>query len=148
MVLMKFLHTMLRIKDLNQSLRFYTEILGLQETHRHSSNRGRFTLIYLATPHDIKNYTMPPTIELTYNWEPEHYVSGRNFGHIAFEVDDIYDYCQQLQSHNIAINRPPRDGKMAFIKSPDDISIELLQSGSEPLEIKAPWCDMPNIGVW
>ena len=144
---MKFLHTMLRIKDLDASLKFYTEILGLQEINRQSSNKGRFTLIFLATPLDISRYDNPPMLELTYNWEAEHYTGGRNFGHIAFEVDNIYDYCTNLQKHNIVINRPPRDGRMAFIKSPDMISIELLQA-NEALTIQEPWCDMPNIGTW
>ncbi len=144
---MKFIHTMLRIKDLDASLKFYTEILGLQEINRQSSNKGRFTLIFLATPLDISRYDNPPMLELTYNWEAEHYTGGRNFGHIAFEVDNIYDYCTNLQKHNIVINRPPRDGRMAFIKSPDMISIELLQA-NEALTIQEPWCDMPNIGTW
>jgi lactoylglutathione lyase len=144
---MKFLHTMLRIKDLDASLKFYTEILGLQEINRQSSNKGRFTLIFLATPLDISRYEMPPMLELTYNWDSENYTTGRNFGHIAFEVDNIYDYCTHLQKNNIIINRPPRDGRMAFIQSPDLISIELLQA-NEALSIQEPWCDMPNIGTW
>jgi len=145
---MKFLHTMLRVKDLDLSLKFYCDILGLQEVKRLASNRGRYTLIYLATAQDIKDYAEPPTIELTYNWDPEDYQSGRNFGHIAFEVEDIYTYCTHLMAHNIVINRPPRDGKMAFIKSPDHISIEILQSDKVALPIQEPWCDMPNIGAW
>jgi lactoylglutathione lyase len=144
---MKFLHTMLRIKDLDVSLKFYTDILGLTEISRQSSTRGRYTLIFLATPADIVAFNNPPTIELTYNWEAEDYTIGRNFGHIAFEVENIYTYCTHLQNHNITINRPPRDGRMAFIKSPDMISIELLQAG-DALAITEPWCDMPNIGNW
>jgi lactoylglutathione lyase len=139
---------MLRIKDIDKSLNFYCHILGLQEIKRLSVNRGRFTLIYLATPYDIKHFSEPPMIELTYNWDAENYQSGRNFGHIAFEVENIYDYCTSLQKNHIIINRPPRDGKMAFIKSPDNISIELLQAGNNPLDIIEPWCDMPNIGEW
>jgi lactoylglutathione lyase len=144
---MKFLHTMLRIKDLDNSLKFYIDILGLRELYRQSSNQGRFTLIFLATPKDIELYKTPPVLELTYNWDSEEYSTGRNFGHIAYEVDNIYDYCVHLQKHHVVINRPPRDGKMAFIKSPDNISIELLQAG-EALAITEPWCDMPNIGNW
>lgn len=144
---MKFLHTMLRIKDLESSLRFYSDILGLKELQRQSFNQGRFTLIFLATPQDIALYEKPPVLELTYNWDSEEHTTGRNFGHIAFEVDNIYDYCTHLQKHKIVINRPPRDGRMAFIKSPDNISIELLQAG-EALPPTEPWCDMPNIGNW
>ena len=138
---------MLRIKDLDTSLKFYTDCLGLREVSRKSNNKGRFTLIFLATPRDIENYVAPPMIELTYNWEAEDYQTGRNFGHIAFEVDDIYAYCQHLVDCGVTINRPPRDGKMAFIKSPDNISIELLQAG-EALPLKDPWFEMPNIGTW
>lgn len=144
---MKFLHTMLRIKDLDISLRFYTDILGLKEIGRQSLTRGRYTLVFLATPADIMASDTPPALELTYNWEAEDYIAGRNFGHIAFEVDNIYAYCTHLQNHHIIINRPPRDGRMAFIKSPDNISIELLQAGN-PLEPQEPWCDMPNVGTW
>ncbi len=144
---MKFLHTMLRIKDLDISLKFYTDILGLREISRQSSTRGRYTLVFLATPADIVAFNNPPTIELTYNWEAEDYTTGRNFGHIAFEVENIYAYCTHLHNHNVVINRPPRDGRMAFIKSPDNISIELLQAG-DALAITEPWCDMPNIGSW
>ena len=146
---MRFLHTMVRVKDLNKSIEFYCNILGLVEIERKDFAQNRFTLIYLAAPKD-ENFARQndaPMIELTYNWDPEHYESGRSFGHIAFEVDDIYAYCKSLQEKNIEINRPPRDGKMAFVKSPDDISIELLQKG-EALPVTEPWKDMPNIGSW
>ena len=130
-------------------MHFIAIILGLIEIERKAYAQGRFTLIYLAAPNDEKSgrEKQAPLIELTYNWDPENYISGRNFGHIAFEVDNIYSFCLRLQSNNIVINRPPRDGKMAFIKSPDDISIELLQKG-EALPITDPWEKMPNIGTW
>ena len=147
MIPMKFLHTMVRIKDIDASLRFYIDILGLREISRQSSNQGRYTLVFLATPHDIAVSDTPPLLELTYNWDSEDYMTGRNFGHIAYQVDHIYDYCTHLKNNNIIINRPPRDGRMAFIKSPDNISIELLQAG-DALPILEPWCDMPNIGIW
>jgi len=144
---MKFLHTMLRIKDIDNSLKFYIDILGLKELSRQSSRQSRYTLIFLATPKDIALSDVPPVLELTYNWDAEDYNTGRNFGHIAYEVDNIYDYCTHLQNHNVVINRPPRDGRMAFIKSPDNISIELLQAG-DALAPQEPWYDMPNIGSW
>jgi len=146
---MRFLHTMVRVKDLDKSLSFYCDALGLIEVERKAYSQNRFTLIYLAAPQDEKNAKAhnAPLIELTYNWDPEHYESGRSFGHIAFEVDDIYSFCKKLQDKGITINRPPRDGYMAFIKSPDDISVELLQK-KEPLPVTEPWKDMPNIGSW
>ena len=146
---MRFLHIMVRVKDLDKSLKFYCDILGLREIYRSVHQAGRFTLVYLSASddYDMASKNHAPLIELTYNWDAQNYISGRNFGHIAFEVGNIYDFCTHLQSHNIVINRPPRDGRMAFIKSPDDISIEILQSG-DALDIQSPWQDMPNIGVW
>lgn len=139
---MRYLHTMVRVTNVEQSLAFYRDALGLQVLREFSSEQGRFTLIYLAAPGDEQ-----AQIELTYNWDPEAYTGGRNFGHIAFAVDDIYAMCQRLQSHGVLINRPPRDGRMAFVRSPDQISIELLQKGS-PLPAAEPWISMPNIGSW
>ena len=139
---MRYLHTMVRVTNVEQSLAFYRDALGLQVLREFSSEQGRFTLIYLAAPGDEQ-----AQIELTYNWDPEEYTGGRNFGHIAFAVDDIYAMCQRLQSHGVLINRPPRDGRMAFVRSPDQISIELLQKGS-PLPTAEPWISMPNIGSW
>jgi len=146
---MKFLHTMIRIRDINESLHFYCTLLGLKEVRRTENKKGRFTLIFLAAPDQIDMATTEksPLLELTYNWDPEHYQSGRNFGHIAFLVDHIYDICTFLQKQNITIHRPPRDGRMAFIKSPDHISIELLQKG-EPLPLKEPWVSMKSSGDW
>jgi lactoylglutathione lyase len=146
---MQYLHTMVRVSNLDQSLDFYCNKLGMVEVSRKESESGRFTLVFLAAPGDVKsakqNYS--PMIELTYNWDPEEYTGGRNFGHIAFRVDDIYKTCQSLLDDGVVINRPPRDGYMAFIKSPDGISIELLQKG-EALAPKAPWNDMQNTGTW
>ena len=140
---MKYLHTMIRIKDVDESLRFFCEGLGLNETRRMENEKGRFTLIFLAAPNDEK-----AEIELTYNWDSsEIYTEGRNFGHLAFEVDDIYQTCQHLLDNGVSINRPPRDGRMAFVRSPDNISIELLQKG-EPKNIQPPWDTMENIGHW
>lgn len=146
---MEYLHTMVRVSDLDASLDFYCNKLGLVETSRKESERGRFTLIFLAAPADEKRAreTASPLLELTYNWDPESYSGGRNFGHLAFRVDNIYDTCQQLQDKGVVINRPPRDGHMAFIKSPDGISIELLQKG-ESLEPALPWSEMENTGSW
>ncbi len=146
---MRFLHTMIRVHDLETSLDFYCTTLGLLESHRIESESGRFTLIYLYAPYDEQQATtlQAPLIELTYNWDPEHYTGGRNFGHLAFEVDDIYATCQQLITQGITINRPPRDGYMAFIRSPDEISIELLQK-NKPLEPQEPWLSMENNGCW
>ena len=139
---MKYLHTMVRITDLEQSLHFYRDLLGLKETRRSENEKGRYTLVFLAPPGQED-----APVELTYNWDPEVYTGGRNFGHLAYEVDDIYDFCDRLQKAGVTINRPPRDGRMAFIRSPDNISIEILQKG----EAKAPaepWVSMPNTGVW
>ncbi|MDP7537696.1 MAG: VOC family protein [Methylococcales bacterium] len=146
---MRFLHTMIRVHDLETSLDFYCTKLGLLESHRIESEPGRFTLIYLYAPYDEQQATamLAPLIELTYNWDPEHYTWGRNFGHLAFEVDDIYATCQQLLTQGITINRPPRDGYMAFIRSPDEISIELLQK-NKPLKPQEPWVSMENNGCW
>ncbi|MDE2479302.1 MAG: VOC family protein [Betaproteobacteria bacterium] len=139
---MKYLHTMVRVADLDVSLAFYRDALGLRELRRMESQQGRFTLVYLAAPGDDD-----AQVELTYNWDPETYTGGRNFGHIAYAVDNIYETCEQLQSHGVTILRPPRDGRMAFVRSPDQISIELLQKG-EALAPAKPWTDMPNVGSW
>ena len=145
---MRYLHTMVRVRNLEQSLDFYCNQLGLLESYRHESEAGRFTLVYLYAPSDTEALTnKAPLLELTYNWDDEAYTSGRNFGHLAFEVDDIYQTCQKLIDSGIVINRPPRDGYMAFIKSPDGISIELLQKG-EPLSPNDQWLSMPNTGSW
>ncbi|HEY8514016.1 MAG TPA: VOC family protein [Candidatus Binatia bacterium] len=139
---MKYLHTMVRVSDLEKSLDFYCNKLGLKELGRHENEAGRYTLVFLAAPGDES-----AQIELTYNWDPEKLTGGRNFGHIAYEVDDIYATCQRLMDAGVTINRPPRDGRMAFIRSPDEISIELLQKG-EALPPREPWKSMPNTGVW
>ena len=146
---MDYLHTMVRVSDIDQSIDFYCNKLGLVEFSRKESEKGRFTLIFLCAPGD--KYTAEsekkPLLELTYNWDKEEYQGGRNFGHLAFRVDNIYQVCENLIKNNVVINRPPRDGYMAFIKSPDGISIELLQKG-ESLEIKEPWSSMENNGSW
>lgn len=139
---MKYLHTMVRVTDIEASLDFYVNKLGLRELRRTESEKGRFTLVFLAAPGDES-----AQIELTYNWDPEVYTGGRNFGHVAYEVDDIYALCQRLMDKGVVINRPPRDGRMAFIRSPDNISIELLQKGAA-LAPQEPWTSMPNTGVW
>ncbi|MBK80758.1 MAG: lactoylglutathione lyase [Gammaproteobacteria bacterium] len=139
---MKYLHTMVRVSDLDQSLDFYCDKLGLVELRRHEVPEGRFTLVFLAAPGDES-----AQVELTYNWDPEDYGGGRNFGHLAYQVEDIYAACQRLADGGVTINRPPRDGRMAFVRSPDGISIELLQRG-EALPPRAPWQDMPNVGEW
>ena len=139
---MKYLHTMVRVTDVEKSLQFYCTQLGLKELKRYDSEQGRFTLIFLAAPGDEE-----AQVELTYNWDPEDYDEGRNFGHLAYEVDDIYAICQRLMDAGVAINRPPRDGHMAFIRSPDNISIELLQKG-DALPAAEPWVSMPSIGHW
>ena len=146
---MRYLHTMIRVHDLNESLDFYCNKLGLLESHRFDSVPGRFTLVYLYAPQDaeLALKTQAPLIELTYNWDTEDYTGGRNFGHLAFEVDNIYETCQKLQDAGVLINRPPRDGHMAFVRSPDMISIELLQKG-EPLAPQEPWASMLNTGNW
>jgi len=139
---MKYLHTMVRVSNVEQSLAFYRDALGLEVLREYSSEAGRFTLIYLAAPGDEQ-----AQVELTYNWDPEVYSGGRNFGHIAFGVDNIYETCARLQAHGVVISRPPRDGRMAFVRSPDQISIELLQKGT-PLPPAEPWTSMPNVGSW
>lgn len=146
---MRYLHTMVRIKDLDASLDFYTRIFGLTEVRRIENEKGRFTLIFLAAPEDVESGTSvkAPLLELTYNWDTEDYQGGRNFGHLAYEVDNIYEFCQQLMDKGITINRPPRDGNMAFVKSPDGISIELLQKGPA-LAPAEPWASMQNTGSW
>jgi lactoylglutathione lyase len=146
---MKYLHTMVRISDINDSLDFYCNKLGLREVRRTENKQGRYTLIFLAAPDDETRARSEraPLLELTYNWDPEEYGEGRNFGHLAFAVDDIYATCQRLMDSGVTINRPPRDGRMAFIRSPDRISIELLQTG-EALPPREPWASMPNTGHW
>jgi lactoylglutathione lyase len=146
---MRYLHTMVRVHDLDESLAFYCNKLGLLEGNRMESESGRFTLVYLHAPQDAKQAqaTQAPLIELTYNWEPEVYSGGRNFGHLAFEVDDIYETCQKLMEAGVVINRPPRDGRMAFVRSPDNISIEFLQKGHS-LPPQEPWLSMANTGTW
>jgi len=138
---MKYLHTMVRVSDLDRSIAFYG-LLGLKELRRNVNERGRFTLVFLAAPGDEE-----AQIELTWNWDPEAYTGGRNFGHLAYAVDDIYATCRRLADHGVTINRPPRDGHMAFVRSPDEISIELLQKGA-PLAPAEPWKSMPNTGKW
>lgn len=146
---MQYLHTMVRVRDVDESLDFYCNKLGMVETRRYESEQGRFTLIFLAAPDDteLAGERNAPLLELTYNWDPEEYSGGRNFGHLAFAVDDIYDACQTLQDGGVTIRRPPRDGRMAFVRSPDGISIELLQKG-DALEVREPWASMPNDGEW
>jgi lactoylglutathione lyase len=139
---MKYLHTMLRVTDLDASLRFYSELLGLRELRRKDYEQGRFTLVFLAAPGDED-----AQVELTYNWDPENYGGGRNFGHLAYRVENIYALCRKLKDNGVTINRPPRDGHMAFVRSPDDISIELLQAG-DSLPPEEPWASMPNTGSW
>jgi lactoylglutathione lyase len=147
---MEYLHTMVRVKDIDESLSFYCDKLGLREVRRYESEQGRFTLIYLAAPGDesrARSEAESPMLELTYNWDTEEYAGGRNFGHVAFAVDDIYALCAHLQKSGVTINRPPRDGRMAFIRSPDGISVELLQKG-ESLPPQEPWASMPSTGAW
>lgn len=139
---MKYLHTMVRVSNLEASLDFFCNKLGLRELRRRESEKGRFTLVFLAAPGDEQ-----AQVELTYNWDPEELTGGRNFGHLAYEVEDIYATCQRLLDAGVTINRPPRDGHMAFIRTPDKISIELLQAG-EPLPPREPWASMPNTGEW
>ncbi|MBN9347015.1 MAG: VOC family protein [Devosia sp.] len=138
---MKYLHTMVRVTDIEQSKRFYCDGLGLKEVRRSENEKGRFTLVFLAAPGDEN-----AQIELTYNWDPEVYAGGRNFGHLAYRTDDIYALCQHLLDMGYTINRPPRDGHMAFVRSPDEISVELIQDGT--LEPREPWLSMPNTGKW
>lgn len=146
---MRYLHTMVRVKDLDASLRFYSTVFGLTEIRRQENEKGRFTLVFLAADNDADaaRDTKAPCLELTYNWDTEDYSGGRNFGHLAYEVDDIYGFCQHLMDNGVTINRPPRDGYMAFVRSPDGISIELLQKGDR-LEPAEPWASMPNTGSW
>lgn len=146
---MKYLHTMVRVSNLEESLDFYCNKLGLLETRRYDSEKGRFTLVFLAAPEDLDQAqeSKAPLVELTYNWDPEDYKGGRNFGHLAYRVKNIYETCEKLQNSGVTINRPPRDGYMAFIKSPDGISIELLQEG-DPLPVQGPWDSMENVGSW
>ena len=139
---MQYLHTMVRVSDLDASLKFYCDALGLEELRRYDNDQGRFTLVFLSAPGNES-----AQIELTYNWDPESYSGGRNFGHLAYRVDDIYATCERLASNDVVINRPPRDGRMAFVRSPDGISVELLQAG-EALAPAEPWLSMENIGEW
>ncbi len=146
---MRYLHTMVRARDLDETLDFYCDKLGLVEVNRYESEQGRFTLVFLAAPDDVEmaQERKAPLLEITYNWDTEEYDGGRNFGHLAFRVEDIYETCQRLMDGGVTINRPPRDGHMAFVRSPDGISIELLQEGDH-LEPAEPWASMPNTGSW
>lgn len=146
---MRYLHTMVRVADLEASLDFYVNKLGLKELYRSEHEAGRFTLVFLCAPgdEDLAREKKAPLVELTCNWDPEAYEGGRNFGHLAYQVDDIYAACQRLKDGGVVINRPPRDGKMAFVRSPDNISIELLQAG-EARPPAEPWASMPNVGSW
>jgi lactoylglutathione lyase len=146
---MQYLHTMVRVRDLDASLAFYVDKLGLSEVSRIENPGGRFTLVFLAAPDDVEmaKARKAPMVELTYNWDTEDYQGGRNFGHLAYAVDDIYATCQRLMDGGVTINRPPRDGHMAFVRSPDNISVELLQKGKS-LEPAEPWTSMPNVGAW
>jgi len=146
---MRYLHTMVRVSDIEEALDFYCNKLGLIETRRIENEKGRFTLIFLAAPDDLEHarVNQAPLLELTYNWDSEAYSGGRNFGHLAFQVDDIYELCDRLMKSGVTINRPPRDGHMAFVRSPDGISIELLQKG-EAKPAAEPWVSMENSGSW
>lgn len=146
---MRYLHTMIRAADLDKTLTFFVDHLGLVEVRRYDSEQGRFTLVFLAAPGDADEAEskQSPLVEITYNWDKESYEGGRNFGHLAYRVDDIYATCQRLMDGGVTINRPPRDGRMAFVKSPDGISIELLQEG-EALAAREPWASMENSGAW
>lgn len=146
---MRYLHTMVRVTDLDASLRFYRDLLGLEEVRRMDNEAGRYTLVFLAAPKDVARSAAErsPEVELTYNWDPETYAGGRNFGHLAYRVDDIYAACRRLMDGGVVINRPPRDGYMAFVRSPDGVSIELLQEG-QPKSPAEPWASMPNTGSW
>ena len=146
---MRYLHTMVRVADIDTSLDFYCNKLGMVEIRRHVSEAGRYTLIFLSADEDAAQAkeTATPTLELTFNWDPEEYGGGRNFGHLAYEVDDIHALCAHLMAQGVTINRPPRDGRMAFVRSPDGISIEILQKG-KALEPSEPWISMPNTGKW
>lgn len=146
---MRYLHTMIRATNLDDTLDFFVTKLGLVEAYRYDNEAGRFTLVFLSAPADLEaaKTRQAPLVEITHNWDPESYDGGRNFGHLAYQVDDIYATCQQLLDHGVTLNRPPRDGRMAFIRSPDGISIELLQSGNA-LPVQEPWQSMKNIGEW
>jgi lactoylglutathione lyase len=146
---MKYLHTMVRARNLEDTLDFYCNKLGLVEVRRHASEAGRFTLVFLAAPGDVESAQQghSPLVEITWNWDTEEYTGGRNFGHLAYRVDDIYATCQRLMDNGVVINRPPRDGHMAFVRSPDGISIEFLQAG-DALAPQEPWVSMQNTGVW
>ena len=146
---MRYLHTMVRVSNLDEALDFYCNKLGLEEVRRREDEKGRYTLVFLAAPEDRDRAEQEraPLVELTYNWDPETYTGGRNFGHLAYEVDDIYALCDRLMKAGVTINRPPRDGRMAFIRSPDNISIELLQTG-DAKPPQEPWTSMPNTGAW
>ncbi|MDX2314976.1 MAG: VOC family protein [Gammaproteobacteria bacterium] len=147
---MKYLHSMVRVSNLDDSLDFFCNKLGLFEVSRYDSEKGRFTNLFLAAPGDAETAksVKAPVIELTYNWDPEEYGGGRNFGHLAFAVDDIYAVCQRLMDQGVTINRPPRDGRMAFVRTPDNVSVELLQANGESLPVAEPWASMPNTGEW
>ena len=146
---MRYLHTMIRAANLDDTLDFFVDKLGLVEAYRYDNDAGRFTLVFLSAPEDLEaaKARQAPLVEITYNWDPEQYDGGRNFGHLAYQVADIYATCQHLLDKGVTLNRPPRDGRMAFIKSPDGISIELLQAG-EALPTQEPWASMPNTGNW
>ena len=146
---MRYLHTMVRVTDVDQSLDFYCRKLGMKEMRRHENEQGRYTLVFLGAPDDasVAEKQQAPLLELTFNWDPEKYGEGRNFGHLAYEVDDIYALCKKLMDEGVTINRPPRDGRMAFVRSPDNVSIELLQKGAA-LAPAEPWKSMPNTGKW
>jgi lactoylglutathione lyase len=146
---MRYLHTMIRAANLDDTLDFFVDKLGLAEAYRYDNEAGRFTLVFLSAPEDLEaaKARQAPLVEITYNWDPEQYDGGRNFGHLAYQVDDIYATCQHLLDKGVTLNRPPRDGRMAFIKSPDGISIELLQAG-KALPTQEPWASMPNTGNW
>jgi lactoylglutathione lyase len=146
---MRYLHTMIRVTDVEKTLHFFVNLLGMTEVRRIDNEKGRFTLIFLAASDDVEagRANKAPLVELTHNWDPEEYKSGRNFGHLAYEVDDIYDLCDRLMKAGVTINRPPRDGHMAFVRTPDNISLELLQKG-EPKAPAEPWASMKNTGEW
>lgn len=146
---MQFLHTMIRAANLADTLSFFCDHLGLVEVNRYDSEQGRFTLVFLSAPDDLGRAAedQAPLVEITHNWDPEEYEGGRNFGHLAYRVENIYDLCDRLMKAGVTINRPPRDGRMAFVRSPDGISVELLQAG-EALEAREPWLSMENVGIW
>ncbi len=146
---MEYLHSMIRVRDLDKALYFFCQAMGMREISRYDNEKGRFSLVFLAAGADVERAKADkaPMLELTWNWDPEDYGSARNFGHLAYRVDDIYATCERLMDHHVTISRPPRDGHMAFVRSPDRISIELLQKG-EPLPPREPWASMPNVGVW